>query len=78
MKSLVNLLDDIGLPTLGLIKRNPFLKVRYVDITAILAGIKKRFDIDYLFSFNVEIDAKNRKYNHITLRPPRFISSYLS
>ncbi|XP_022173800.1 endothelin-converting enzyme homolog isoform X2 [Myzus persicae] len=64
IKQLVQILDKIGLPYMGLSSRTK-------SISAILARLKKQINLDYLFVTNVEADTKNRSTNRISLGKPR-------
>lgn len=68
MKSLLKLLDKIGLPHLGV---NTNCSTNSSDLTLILAGVKKYLNLDYLFTISVEPDFGNETINRITLKRPR-------
>jgi predicted metalloendopeptidase len=66
IKQLVQILDKIGLPYMGL-----STKIKAPNFSSILARLKKQINLDYLFVTNVEADTKNRSANRISLGKPR-------
>lgn len=66
IKQLVQILDKIGLPYMGL-----SYEIKTSSFSAILARLKKQINLDYLFVTNVEADTKNRSTNRISLGKPR-------
>lgn len=71
LESLVELLDDIGLPYLiGYTAKNS-TKKKNENLSSILAKIKKKINFDYFFNTNVDSDPKNRTINRISLAKPR-------
>lgn len=67
---LVEILDKIGLPRLGIPVKNEGRK-KYTNLSSILAGIKKHISLDYLFKTDIETDPKNRTVNQIAIGKPR-------
>ncbi|XP_022173796.1 neprilysin-2-like, partial [Myzus persicae] len=65
MKQLIQILDTSGLPFNVIINRQ-----KASNISSILARLKKRMNLDYLFMVNVQSDTKNRTLNRITLSKP--------
>lgn len=75
LDDLVEILDKIGLPILGI----PFKsagKKRELNLSSILAGTKKYISLDYLFTLDIETDSKNRSVNQITISKPRGTSLF--
>jgi len=71
IKQLVQILDQIGLPYMGLSTR-----VKSSSFSSILAKLKKIINLDFLFVTNVEADMKNRTANRISLGKPRDINIF--
>lgn len=70
LNELVQILDNIGLPILfDQTPKDPTINID-LNISSILANIKKHINVDYLFQTNIENDPKNRTNNRITLRKP--------
>lgn len=70
LKSLVQLIDTVGLPHLGISSKNSFRK-NDLNLSLILASIKKHLNLNYLFATSVEADPKNSTNNQIYLGKPR-------
>lgn len=71
IKQLVQILDEIGLPYMGLSTR-----MKPSSFSSILAKLKKIINLDFLFVTNVEADMKNRTANRISLGKPRDINIF--
>jgi len=71
IKQLVQILDQIGLPYMGLSTR-----VKSSSFSSILAKLKKIINLDFLFVTNVEADMKNRTANRISLGKPKDINIF--
>ncbi|XP_022176698.1 membrane metallo-endopeptidase-like 1 isoform X3 [Myzus persicae] len=65
IKQLIQILETSGLPFNVIINRK-----KASNISSILARLKKRMNLDYLFMVNVQSDTKNRTLNRITLSKP--------
>lgn len=70
LKVLVELLNKIGLPYLGM-NINRTLNKKDSYLSPILANIKKILNIQFLFATNVEVNYKNHTVNLISLRKPQ-------
>ncbi|XP_025418825.1 endothelin-converting enzyme homolog isoform X2 [Sipha flava] len=66
LNQLVEILDKIGLPHLGLPA-----KKKNINLSSILASAKKHISLDYLFTTDIETDPKNRSINQIAIGKPR-------
>lgn len=75
LKSLVQLIDTIGLPYLGITSKNSHRK-KDSSLSSMLAGIKKRLNINYLFATSVEADPKNSTVNRLYLAKPRDLNVF--
>lgn len=67
LKSLMEVLDQIGLPRVGFNTKN---STKPFDLTSILANIKKHLNMDHLFSTEVFPDKKNQTINRIFITKP--------
>lgn len=76
LKSLVQLIDTIGLPYLGITSKNSHRKKDSTSLSSILAGIKKRLNMNYLFAMSVEADPKNSTINRLYLAKPRDLNVF--
>lgn len=75
LNSLLKLLDQIGLPHLGVTPKSSSNK-KDLNLSTILAGVKKYVNVDFLFTTSVDTDPKNRTNNRITLSKPRDTNMY--
>ncbi|XP_025196930.1 membrane metallo-endopeptidase-like 1 isoform X2 [Melanaphis sacchari] len=71
INKLVQILDQIGLPHMGL-----YTKIKSPSLSPILAKLKKYINLDFLFVTNVDSDTKNRTTNRISLSKPRDINIF--
>jgi len=75
IKQLVQILDKIGLPYMGLTTKRSS-KMKASSFSSILARLKKHINLDFLFITSVEADTKNRTANRISLGKPRDINIF--
>jgi len=75
LKQLFHILDIIGLPHLGLTYKNTNRK-KDVNLSSILAGVKKHLNLNYLFASDVEADRKNSTNNRIFLGKPKEVNLF--
>lgn len=75
LKSLVQHIDTIGLPYLGITSKNSHRK-KDSNLSSILAGIKKHLNLNYLFTTSVEADPKNSTINRIYLAKPKDLNVF--
>lgn len=70
LNQLIEIMDKIGLPHLGLPTKNAGKK-KNVNLSSVLAGAKKHISLDYLFTTDIDTDPKNRSINQISIGKPR-------